>query len=232
MRKFKLNDRLKACADMVGNSKRIIDVGTDHAYLPIWLIMNGKVKYAIASDINPLPLKKAENNIEKYNLKGCIQLLMSDGLDAAAPDKVDEIVIAGMGGELISSIISKAPWVAAKRKKLILQPMSSECDLRTYLYNNKFRIQNEKAVFSSGKVYTVISAVYTGISEKVCIEYPYIGKLGDNVNRPAVAYMERQIRNLENMNKGALSANNMNAYYRNVRIINRIKNIINNFEDG
>lgn len=216
---------------MVGNGKRIIDVGTDHAYLPIWLIMNEKIKCALASDINPLPLKKAESNIQKYNIKDHVQLLLSDGLCAVPPDKIDEIVIAGMGGELISRIIAKAPWVAVKRKKLILQPMSSECDLRVYLYNNKFRIQNEKAVFSSGKVYTVITAVYTGISEKVCVEYPYIGKLGDAVDRPAIAYMKKQIRNLENINKGALSTKHMDKYYQNIRIINRINNIINNFEE-
>lgn len=217
------------CADMVGYGKKIIDVGTDHAYLPIWLIMKGKIQNAVASDINLGPLQKAKDNIEKYRVKNHVKLVLSDGLQGTSPGEIDEIVIAGMGGELISNIISEAPWVKSERKNLILQPMSSEYDLRMYLYANKFNIEKETAVFSLGRVYTIIKAVYTGFDEKVPIEYPYIGKLGDNINSAVVEYMKKQLRDLENRAKGARSKGDINTYLQNVRIIDKINEFVNNF---
>lgn len=230
MRSFQLNNRLQACANMISGSKRLIDIGTDHAYLPIWLIMNGRIENAIASDINFLPLQKAKANVEKYKVQDNIELRLSDGLSEISSEEADEIVIAGMGGELILDIISKADWIKKEKKKLILQPMSSEPDLRTYLYENKFRIEKEVAVFSAKKVYTIIKACYTGFLEKIPIEYPYVGKLYNNMSVAAVEYMKKQIRDLENKNIGAKHIGNLREYLKNISIINKMKEIINKFK--
>ena len=230
MRQFKLDERLKACADFITNGAKIVDVGTDHAYLPIWLIMNGKVSKAIASDINVLPVEKAKENVKKYRLEEKIKILKSDGLDMINPEEVDEIVIAGMGGELISNIIAKEKWIKKGKKRLILQPVSSEPDLRIYLNSNGFEIKVEKAVFSLGRVYTVINAVYRGdFFKEREIEYPYVGKLYKNLDKAAIEYLNRQIRDLENKNKGNYIKKKMDEYFLNSSIIRKIKKIIADF---
>ncbi len=229
MRKFKLDNRLQTCADFVTVGADIADIGTDHAYLPIWLAMHDKIKSAIASDINILPLKKAEENLKKYNMENKIKILQSNGLEKISPYEVDEIVIAGMGGEMISQILDTAPWVKKEKKKLILQPVSSESDLRIYLRDNGFKLEKEKAVLSLRRVYTVINAVYTETPKETAIEYPYVGKLYEKIDKLAVEYLKRQIRDLENRNKGNVLRGNKEDYFLNLSIINRIKGIINDF---
>lgn len=227
MREFKLDERLKACADMVEKGSRVVDVGTDHAYLPIWLVMHGVVESAIVSDVNDLPLYKAKNNIIKYKVYDKIQVVKSYGLNGIDYNDIDTIIVAGMGGELISQIISEALWIRKCRKKLILQPMSSEYDLRMFLLREKFVINKEKAVLSGRKVYSVISAVYTGIEEKQSCEYPYIGKMADNFDVATVKYIKRQIKDLRNRAKGAYAKNNLVMYNKNLYIIDRLNKIIN-----
>lgn len=226
MRQFKLDNRLQTCANFITDGAVIADVGTDHAYLPIWLVMNNKIKGAIASDINILPLKRAEKNLKKYNIKDKIKLLQSDGLKKINPWEVDEIVISGMGGELIAQIIDAAPWVKNEKKRLILQPASSESDLRIYLRDNRFKLEKEKAIISLGKIYTVISVVYTGKIEKTAIEYPYVGKIYEKIDEESVAYLKRQIKDLENKNKGNLLRGNIHEYLSNSCIIKKIREII------
>ena len=145
------------------------------------------------------------------------------------PHEVDEIVIAGMGGELISQIIDGASWVKKEKKRLILQPVSSESDLRIYLRDNKFKLERERAVLSFGRIYTVFSAIYTGKLNKTEIEYPYVGKLYEEVNKTSVEYLKRQIKDLENQNKGNLLRKNKEDYFSNLCIIKRIKKIISDF---
>lgn len=221
---MRLDKRLKLCADFVTDGSKVADIGTDHAYLPIYLVLSRKTENVIASDLNILPVKRAEENVKKYKLEKNIKILNSDGLSLIRSCDVDEIVIAGMGGDLIFRIISCAPWL--KDKRFILQAMSSESDLRRNLLEIGFEIEEEKAVICKGKVYTVFSVIYKQKGKKVSIEYPYIGKLKENIDEAAIVYMRKQIKYLENQNKGNLKHGEILKYKENLHIIGVIQKII------
>lgn len=225
--KFKLSNRLNLCAEMVTIGSRITDIGTDHAYIPIWLALNEKIKSALACDIRNGPLKNASKNIEKYNLSDIIKTRLSDGLLNIAENETDEIIIAGMGGNIISSIISRCHWKNKKNKAFILQPMKYEERLREFLAENGYKMEIEKAVICSGKVYTAMKAVYVGIPQKIENYEKYIGKLGENNLYPAAqSYIKKQIKNLKNHIKGAQSENlcSLQDYYS--EIIEKLQNFL------
>ncbi len=145
---------------MVREGSRLADIGTDHAYLPAALILNGTVKSAVAADLRKGPLENAEATVRSYSIADKVELRLSDGLHAVKPDEVDDIVIAGMGGILISEILQAAPWVKNENIQLILQPQSHDETLRKWLWENGFEITKESACFEDGKVYICMAAVY------------------------------------------------------------------------
>lgn len=174
---FQLDDRLSICAEFVRNGSKLADIGTDHAYLPVWLAKNGKISSAIAADINQKPLERGLSNIEKYEAGNLVSTRISNGLASFNSDDADDIVIAGMGAELIISIISKAPWLKQSSKRLILQPMTRAQLLREYLSKDGFEILKEKACEHNGKVYSVMAVEYSGLSANISGEAKYLGKL-------------------------------------------------------
>lgn len=163
MEQIKINDRLLTAIPFVREGKRFADIGTDHAYLPIYLINSGVITNAIAADINKGPLEKAQENICKYDLQDNIHTVLCDGLSKIEPDSVDDIAILGMGGELIIKIIDEASWVKDVDKRLILQPMTHPEKLREYLAQNGFVILGETLSLDRGKIYQTICAQYDGI---------------------------------------------------------------------
>lgn len=164
MKNIKLSARLAAVASFVPEGARLIDVGTDHAYVPISLILSGKTDHAWASDINEGPLRSAAENARAHGVEDRLTLYLSNGLRqcCCTQNAYDCIVIAGMGGELISSIISEEKYIAIARPKLILQPMTMQYHLRSFLCENGYEISDETVVFDEGKYYNVIVAWFTG----------------------------------------------------------------------
>lgn len=162
MRLFKLDGRLSLCASYVREGSRLADIGADHALLPIFLAQSGKISHALACDVNPRPLSSAAENIRKYGVENIVETRLSDGLDAVFEDEADDIVIAGMGGELIAKIISSCAWVRSPEKRLILQPMTRYEKLTAFLLENGFEIESQKACLAEGKYYTVLCARCTG----------------------------------------------------------------------
>lgn len=173
----KLRERLSLCAEYVREGSRLADIGTDHGYLPIALCLCGRIPSALACDINPLPLRSADANISSAGLRGCISTRLSDGLKGIKPDEADDIVIAGMGGELIASILSYCPWIKDPSKNLVLQPMTRHEVLIRWLYKSGFIIIRQGAVRDSKKYYTVIQARYTGEIREPDALTAYIGLL-------------------------------------------------------
>lgn len=198
---FTLDNRLSVCAGFVRQDTKLADIGTDHAYLPIWLAKNNIIKSAVAADIRPLPLKSGFENIEKYNCTDIIAARLSDGLDEISPDEADDIVMAGMGAELICEIINRAEWLKNSDKHLILQPMTKAHVLRKYLTDNGFEILSEKACTHAGKNYTVMLAVYSGEAEAYDVPFYYIGKL-DSSDELAKAYMKQILKKLTYKSNG------------------------------
>ena len=166
-----MTPRLYAIASMVPQGAFFADVGTDHAYLPIYLTENNLISHAVAADINRGPLLRAKGNIKKYNLEEKIDTCLSDGFEELDGNSFDTASIAGMGGILIARILEKAP----RGKLYILQPMRDARFLRAYLSSSGFELVDEKLAEEGNKIYTVI-AVRDGkgvLSEKEL----YLGKL-------------------------------------------------------
>ena len=157
----KLSARLLAAADFVRQGSFVADIGSDHAYLPIYLCNLGKIRGALASDINEGPVARAKINIASYHLGKKISVLRTDGLSGVEKFAPDDIVICGMGGELICSIIDAAEWTKNKNIRLILQPMTHAEKLRAYLISNGFSIIGE-TLLKEDKIYQIICAEYSG----------------------------------------------------------------------
>lgn len=200
---FELSPRLALCARLVRKNRPVCDVGTDHAYLPIWLIKSGATPRAVAADVNEGPLKAAEANAVKYCVGDALALRLSNGLREISPEEADDVVIAGMGGELILSIIEEAGWLRDGSKYLVLQPMSAADVLRAGLKRLGFSVLEEYAVEDSGKVYTAFSAEYIGKTPETDELYPYLGKLEINC-AAAKKYAQKQVKSLHGKLKGAM----------------------------
>ena len=157
-----IDKRLLCCAEMVRTGSIAADIGSDHAYLPIYLVKQGICPSAIASDINEGPVNRARLNVAVSGLSKKITVLMADGLDAAAKLAPSDIIIAGMGGELIRDIIDASEYVKDPDIRLILQPMTMPEVLRGYLAESGFDIIEERVCVAADKCYQVISAHYDG----------------------------------------------------------------------
>lgn len=161
MREKELSRRLHAAFLLVREGRTVADIGTDHAYLPIALVKAGKCDLAYASDIGKGPLNRAEENIKKAGLDEKIKTVLTDGA-TAFENLADEFIIAGMGGELIFDIISRAPFMKNHDVHLVLQPMTKVPTLRRLLAENGYNIEKEVLVFEDGKVYTLMSVYFDG----------------------------------------------------------------------
>lgn len=155
----KISKRLEAAASFSQKGARIADVGTDHAYLPIYLYAKGSISGGVASDINEGPTERARANVRGWGAQSAIDVIRTDGLCGIEKYAPDEIFILGMGGELIVRILEDAPWVK-NGKRLILQPMTHAEILREYLYGAGFSITDE-CVVEEDKFYQIICAEYT-----------------------------------------------------------------------
>lgn len=156
MRGPELSPRLRMVGELVPAGARLADVGTDHAYLPAALVLEGKLPWAIAADLRRGPLDRARATVREYGLTGKVAFRLCDGLSGIRPDEVDAVAVAGMGGETIAAILAAAPWVREQGIPLILQPMSSFPDLREWLRKNGFAIQEERLAREGDTIYTAM----------------------------------------------------------------------------
>jgi len=154
----KLTPRLKLIASLVPHGATVADIGTDHAYIPVFLINSGVCHCAIAADILDGPLKSAVDTIQLYNSADKVKVVKSDGFLSLPAGEFDTAIIAGMGGTLISKILEDGKIVAKSVKHLILQPMTAVYELRKYLYENGFEITEEHLIKEGDKLYNVIVA--------------------------------------------------------------------------
>lgn len=152
-----LTPRLQAIANCVPLGARVIDVGTDHARIPVWLAQENRACHVWASDIRPGPLRGAAALITETGTDAVVSLRMTDGLNGFSPQDGDTIILAGMGGETIVSILSAAPWTR-EHSELILSPHTKQAELRTYLYENGYKITQEHLIRDAGRIYPLFTA--------------------------------------------------------------------------
>lgn len=149
-----LQPRLQAIASLVPPGARLVDVGTDHGYLPIYLLQCHRIVHAIATDLRPGPLARGRSMARAYGQEERITFRLCDGLAGVSPQEVDTVVIAGMGGETIAAILDAVPW--CREKQLLLQPMSRAEFLRPWLATNGFQVIEETLVLDKGHIYPIL----------------------------------------------------------------------------
>lgn len=197
MGRIKLDNRLMAVASLVRKGSTVADVGTDHAYVVAYLIENGIIENAIASDINKGPLENARQTLIDCGISEKAELILSDGLKNVPENSADDIVIAGMGGILISEILENTPWLKNKNIHIIAQPMTHAEILRKWLCDNGFEIQREVASTDGKRVYVAISAFFTGKIHSFFDGYYYIGELKENKDELSMMYIDKILNSLQ-----------------------------------
>lgn len=169
---MEISFRLNKIAEKVTTNGIVADIGTDHAYIPIFLYKNNKIKSAIACDISKGSLQKANINISKYNLSNYIETRLSNGLEKIhLEDNVDTIIIAGMGGMLMIDILQKGIEIAKNCNKLILQPQKDIPEVRKFLHQNNFIIEDEDMIIDENKFYNIIVAINNFGTENQMFDY-------------------------------------------------------------
>ena len=172
----------------------MIDVGTDHAYLPIYLVGQKISSRALACDINRGPIESAQRNIAAAGLENKIGTLCTDGLHGTEDFDPDDIMIFGMGGELIMRILSEAPWVKNSHIGLVLQPMTRAHLLRGWLLENGFEIAGETITYEDKRYYQTIAARFCGKNEEYTEEELLLGRLNIQNNAPHLrGFIEHEI---------------------------------------
>ena len=156
MKHLQLQPRLRLLADMVPAGAHLADIGTDHGYLPVWLMQQGRIASAIAADIGPEPLAHARRTAAEYG--AALDLRLCDGLRGIAAHEADTVVMAGMGGETIIQILTDSPWPRTSGCTLLLQPQSRAEALRRFLAEHGYAIAREALVRDRGFLYPVIEA--------------------------------------------------------------------------
>lgn len=196
---MQLSKRLSAVASMVTEGNRLVDVGCDHGYLPLYLYLNKKIPSAIAMDVRPGPLSRAREHIAEYGLEKYIETRLSDGLLALSPGEGDTLTIAGMGGPLMERILTAKEEVRESFRELILQPQSDIPHFRRFLGEIGWEIVEEEIVLEDGKFYPMMKAV-RGEARTVSGDMPYtpeeaFGGLLLKKRHPVLKlYLERELR--------------------------------------
>ena len=205
MRAPELSPRLRMVGELVPAGARLADVGTDHAYLPAALLLEGKIPWAVAADLRRGPLDRARATAREYGLTGNVAFRLCDGLSGICPGEVDAVAIAGMGGETIAAILEAAPWTVKGEYLLLLQPMTMQHILRPWLQGHGFRITDERLVCEGDSIYTIIQArpgtmkpltpvqCWAGRQSQDPLRGEYLGRLLEHTGR-ALAGLSRSVQ--------------------------------------
>ncbi len=195
----KLTERLAAVAALIHEDAMLADIGCDHGFLPVYLVLNGRIKSAVASDINRGPLESCRQLVAEYSLENKIRCVLSNGLQKIQAEECTDIAVCGMGGELIANIISECRWAKNPEKHFIFNPMTHPEILRKYLCENGFEIRTDRIVKEGRHYYNVFDAVYTGIIKEYDESYYYLGNIKHFEYKE---YFNHILNYLENKMKG------------------------------
>lgn len=226
---MELSKRLQFIADHIDKCKTLIDVGTDHGYIPIYSVKHKLCESAIASDINREPVKKAEMNTALEGVKSSIQVRIGGGLEVIEIGEAEGAVIAGMGGNLIRDILEKDIEKTASFKFLILQPAQNPEVLREYLYNNGYEVMEEDLCIDEGIYYELFKVRKTNNKEKVSLDpiyYEISPRLLKDKNKLMLPYLESKEEKYRKI-LGFIKDNSESALNRKKDIEDKLKEIEN-----
>ena len=222
---LELSKRLSLIASHVNEGSKVCDVGTDHGYLPAFLYLSGKCQSVCATDINEKPLLGARANLERLGADG-VKLVLCDGLATITPDDADTVIIAGMGGEVISGIIARAKFLRDNTVSLILQPTTAAKELRQFLAQNGFLVERETAIAENGKIYSVMAVRFSGEPYDIGDIQSLIGLLAPT-DDDAIAYIQKQYRIAQKCaDQLKCAANKQDEYNYYLDLSEKLKNIL------
>lgn len=224
---IKLSERMLMAANMVRQKSKIADIGTDHAYLPVYLIEKGIALEALACDVRKGPLSNARKTVEQYGVEDKIKLRLSDGFDEIEPFEADDFIMCGMGGTLMTELVSRAYWLKDSSKRLILQPQSHAEDIRKYLIENGFSILCEDACIDDGKLYSALCAQYTGEKLNADEAYYYYGRLIECEKDEAKQLLQKTLERLKIKLDAAKNHGTSEEYQRLNAIVEAMEAVIN-----
>lgn len=221
---LELSKRLSLIAELVNEGSSVCDVGCDHGYLPAFLYLSGKAKNVIATDINEKPLQSAQKNLKKLGADK-VRLFLCDGLSAVQNEEIDTVIIAGMGGEVISGIIERAKFVHSSKIKLILQPTTAAKELRLFLAQSGFEVQSETAISENGKIYSVMCVGFTENPYHIDELRSVIGILKPDCDESR-AYIQKQYNIAKKCADQLKMSDRKNEYIRYLDLSEKIKDIL------
>lgn len=190
---MELSKRLYAVAGLVTEGASVADIGTDHGYVPIYLVERGIASKVIAMDVNQGPLNRARMHIVGHGLGDRIEIRLSDGLARIRPGEVDTVIVSGMGGPLTIRILQEGKEVADQLNALILQPQSEICRVRRFLTENGYRIEQEDMVLEDGKYYPVMRVVHGTKEPYEEWEYLYGKRLLEARHPVLLEFLKREL---------------------------------------
>lgn len=203
---LKISERLKEVANLIPVGANLVDIGTDHGYVPIWLLQNGHIQSAIAMDVNKGPLKRAEENRDKYGFMSVMDLRLSNGLEKLNPGEGDTVLIAGMGGPLMIRIMEEGQKNAVSIKHWILQPQSEIPLVRRYLHEHDFVIEDEIMIKDDGKYYMAMKAIPGKTQPWTSVEYLFGKKLLEMKHPVLREYIEKETRLYKQIKKQLIAS--------------------------
>ena len=176
-----LKGRLKLIYDMIPQCDILCDIGTDHALIPAYALLNNRCRRAIATDVRQGPLERAKKTLRAYNLEGLMELRRGDGLEPISLEEADVIVMAGMGGLLITRLLADQIEKARRARRIIIQPMHAQELIRPFLWEHGFAVTDEAIAREGKKLYQVMSVVYDETKSASCRKSPLYAVIGEGL---------------------------------------------------
>lgn len=222
---MKISNRLIEVSKCVTPGYRVADIGTDHGYVPIYLMDNKLASYVIAMDVNKGPLERAEINIRENGYEDVIETRLSNGFEKLNVGETDIAVIAGMGGELIKKILIEGKEVVDSLNELVLSPHSDIDAVRKYLHEIGFRINYEKMLIDEEKFYTILKVQKGKDKDYSEVEYKYGAILLDNKDLILKEFLTNQLNKYILIEKRLINEKTDNSIMRLKQIQNDIQEI-------
>ena len=221
---LQLAPRLQLLADLVPQGALLADIGTDHGYLPVWLLQQGRISSAIAADIGAGPLEHARRTAREYDVYG-LAFRLCDGLSAIAPDEADTLVIAGMGGGLVIHILTEGAKVLKSVETLVLQPQSEFARVRDYLEKNEYRIEEEHMLCEDGKYYAMMRVKHGKMTPLTEIEQKYGPVLLAKKDPVLKEFLEREERKFTEIREHLAQMEGEKAAFRKKEVEKELEDI-------
>lgn len=225
---LKISERLATVASLIPKGAHLVDVGTDHGYVPIWLLQKQHIVSAIAMDVNKGPLARARENRDKYGFTDVMDLRLSNGLEKLKPGEGDSVLIAGMGGPLMIRIIEEGRKNASSIQTWVLQPQSEIPSVRRYLHEHDFKIIEEIMLKDDGKYYMAMKAVPGHEEPWNELEYLFGKDLLLNQHPVLKEFVEKEMRLYENIVQQLIRSEQKESerYREVVQYLNNLKQAI------